>query len=488
MKKKSLIISCFIVLSPNVNAKNTLTLGDVINIYTLKNSTIISERLRFENEQLEYENYKKGFLPSFQFDLSPLSFNRSMRLLQDPYSGNYSNVEDYSNTSSAGLSMTQKVGSTNGTLTASSSLSLLREFSRGNNSFSSTPFYISYSQSLWGGNKQYKYTRDIMHLQHDIAEKNFCTSISSEQQTVLSLYLTAYSELLKRQLAKNNVEIGDTLLEFAKLKRANGYITDYEYNQVELQQLENSYEQEHASQNYREAILKLKDRLNVNAEMELEKPDVRELPDILDAGRVTECIYRNNPQALNDELQRKQAAYKRYTSRMATFMNGTVSVNYGLNQYASSLKGAYYKPDSRQAVSISFSIPAFEWGINHNKRKIADNEYKAALLDLEMTRKTFDEQVLTQVMDYNYTHNMLKIAERSYSLSQEQYRLAAQKFKYGKISVYELTSAETAQQTAMQQYYSTLQSLFSGYYVLRHLALYDFKTDRELVEVFKETK
>ena len=346
MKKKSLIISCFIVLSPNVNAKNTLTLGDVINIYTLKNSTIISERLRFENEQLEYENYKKGFLPSFQFDLSPLSFNRSMRLLQDPYSGNYSNVEDYSNTSSAGLSMTQKVGSTNGTLTASSSLSLLREFSRGNNSFSSTPFYISYSQSLWGGNKQYKYTRDIMHLQHDIAEKNFCTSISSEQQTVLSLYLTAYSELLKRQLAKNNVEIGDTLLEFAKLKRANGYITDYEYNQVELQQLENSYEQEHASQNYREAILKLKDRLNVNAEMELEKPDVRELPDILDAGRVTECIYRNNPQALNDELQRKQAAYKRYTSRMATFMNGTVSVNYGLNQYASSLKGAYYKPDS----------------------------------------------------------------------------------------------------------------------------------------------
>ena len=83
---------------------------------------------------------------------------------------------------------------------------------------------------------------------------------------------------------------------------------------------------------------------------------------------------------------------------------------------------------------------------------------------------------------------MLKIAERSYSLSQEQYRLAAQKFRYGKISVYELTSAEKAQQTAMQQYYSALQSLFSGYYALRHLALYDFKTGRELADLFKETK
>jgi outer membrane protein TolC len=475
-------------MSLTVYAKNTLTLSDVINNYLFKSSTVISERLKLENELLEYDNYKKGFLPCFQLDLSPLSFNRSMRLLQDPYSGNYSNVEDYSNTSSASLSMSQKIGPTNGTLTASSSLSLLREFSRDNNSFSSTPFYISYSQSLWGGNKQYKFTRDIMHLQHDIMIKNFCTSVSSEQQTILSLYLTAYSELLKRQQANNNMEMGDTLLKFAKLKRANGYITDYEYNQVELQQLENSYEQEHASQNYREAILKLKNKLDINSDMEIEKPDVNELPDILDVDRVTECIYRNNPHVLNDELQRKQAVYNKYTSRMSTFMNGTVSVNYGLNKYASSIKGAYERPDSRQGVSISFSIPAFEWGINHNKRKIADNEYKAALLDLEIVRKSFDEQVLTQAMDYNYTHNMLKIAERSYLLSQEQYKLAVQKFKYGKISVYELISIEKAQQTAMQQYYSALQSLFSGYYALRHLALYDFKTDRELADVFKEMK
>jgi len=488
MVKIYLILSFIVVLSPKVCAKKTLTLGDAINFYTFSSPIVKSERLNFENEQMEYENYQKGFLPSLQLELNPVSFNRSMRLLQDPYSGNYSNVEDYSNTSSVSLSMSQKVGPTNGILTASSSLSLLREFSRDNNSFSSTPFYISYSQSLWGGNKQYKYTRDIMHLQHDIVVKNFCTSISSEQQTVLALYLTAYSELLKRQLAKNNVDIGDTLLKFAKLKRANGYITDYEYNQVELQQLENSYEQEYASQNYREAILKLKDRLDINSEMEIEKPDVKELPDILDAGRVTECIYRNNPQALNEELQRKQAAYNKYTSRMTTFMNGTVSVNYGLNQYASSMKGAYDRPDSRQAVSISFSIPAFGWGINHNKRKIADNEYKISLLNMETTRKNFDEQVCTQVTTYNYTYNMLKIAERSYLLSQEQYRLAAQKFKYGKISVYELTSAEKAQQTAMQQYYSALQSLFSGYYALRHLALYDFKTDKELAEIFKETK
>ena len=142
------------MMSSNVNAKITLTLDDAINFYTFKSATVISERLRFENEQLEYENYKRGFLPSFQLNLSPVSFNRSMRLLQDPYNGNYSNVEDYSNTSSASLSMSQKVGLTNGTLTASSSLSLLREFSRDNNSFSSTPFYISYSQSVIMGRKQ----------------------------------------------------------------------------------------------------------------------------------------------------------------------------------------------------------------------------------------------------------------------------------------------------------------------------------------------
>ena len=82
-----------------------------------------SVRLRYENSVLTYENYRKGFWPTLQLSVSPLSFNRSMRLLQDPLTGEYRNVEDFANTSAASLTISQKVGFTGGILSVTTGLS-----------------------------------------------------------------------------------------------------------------------------------------------------------------------------------------------------------------------------------------------------------------------------------------------------------------------------------------------------------------------------
>ena len=52
--------------------------------------------LSYKNTILRFENYKKGFLPSLSFSLSPINFNRSQKLMQNSTNGNYSYVEDYS--------------------------------------------------------------------------------------------------------------------------------------------------------------------------------------------------------------------------------------------------------------------------------------------------------------------------------------------------------------------------------------------------------
>lgn len=45
------------------------------------------EQLNLENEILEFENYKKGFLPKVSFNLSPFNFNRSIVRLQQAEDG-----------------------------------------------------------------------------------------------------------------------------------------------------------------------------------------------------------------------------------------------------------------------------------------------------------------------------------------------------------------------------------------------------------------
>lgn len=132
-----------------------LSLNNVVNILALESTQARIKKLNFKNKLLQYDNYKKGFLPSVSFNLSPFSFNRSLKLLQHPNDGSYTYVDDYTNNSSAGVTVSQKIGLTGGSFTFGSNINYLREFGTNRNSFNTTPYTIGYSQKILGANKTY---------------------------------------------------------------------------------------------------------------------------------------------------------------------------------------------------------------------------------------------------------------------------------------------------------------------------------------------
>ena len=75
-------------------------------------------------------------------------------------------------------------------------------------------------------------------------------------------------------------------------------------------------------------------------------------------------------------------------------------------------------------------------------------------------------------------------AEKAYHLSQEQYRMLIRKFSLGKVSVYELATAQNEQYNTMQRYYYAIKETYNRYYTLRMIALYDYKKNVELEEIF----
>jgi len=158
-----------------------VTLDEVVNILSLKSSAAQIEKLNYQNEILQFENYKKSFLPSISLNINPVNPNRSLRLLQKPFDGSYSYIEDYSNNSSIGISVRQKVGITGGEFNVGSNINYLNEFSQKRNSFSTTPFSIGYSQQLWGGGKLHRLEKEIEYARNNIAIKQYCTKISQIQ-------------------------------------------------------------------------------------------------------------------------------------------------------------------------------------------------------------------------------------------------------------------------------------------------------------------
>lgn len=272
MKKIGSIIVFFLYItlhgysSPSARM---LTLYEAVEVLSLHTSSARALRLDYENKCLEFENYKRSFLPAVSFAFSPFSFNRSIQRLQQPSDGVYTYIEDYSNSSSAGLTVMQKLGPIGGSLRMGSKLKYLREFSQNKNTFNTNPFFVSYNQPLLGGRKNYLFNQTIQHLNNQIAQKNYGRSVATLQQQVLSLFLNLFLSKLSLEQSRQNALSSDTLLQIAKVKLHGGLITEYDYNQLELQSANNDYLLTVSKQNYEKSMrdlctkLELDDSINV---------------------------------------------------------------------------------------------------------------------------------------------------------------------------------------------------------------------------------
>ncbi|RNC63807.1 hypothetical protein [Proteiniphilum sp. X52] len=177
-----LIVSFGCIKTYGQDTSRFATLDEVVNVLSLKSSAAQIEKLNYQNKLLQFENHKKSFLPSFSLNFNPINLNNnhSVRLLQQPVDGGYTYVEDYSNNSSTGISIRQKVTFIGGEVNIVSNINYINEFSRKINSFSATPLSIGCSQQLWGGGKHYRFEKEIESAENNTAIKQYCTQLSQK--------------------------------------------------------------------------------------------------------------------------------------------------------------------------------------------------------------------------------------------------------------------------------------------------------------------
>ena len=290
---------------------------------------------------------------------------------------------------------------------------------------------------------------------------------------------------ITRKVALRNIVISDTLLVAGKALLANGHFTEYEYKQMELQANNHLYMYEKSQKEFEQLLRQLWALLGKRQmpdSVEVLIPDFT-LPLTIEPEVVAKYARKNNPFVLSQEARRLEAEQTLFHAKLSNRFNANVNVSYGLNQYAERLSEAYRKPDYSQGVMIGFQIPVFQWGINRNKLQIPKNNYRNAILALEEEVVDYENDLFDKVSAYNHGVKLYFLSQRSYLLAQEQYEMLSAKFRYGKVSIYELTSARKDLYEALKTYTSTMQTVWNRFYTLRKITLYDFMLQRELMEI-----
>lgn len=221
-------LCCIIVFSNNSYAQsiNVLHLDDVLEAYCLESTEAKLLKLNHNNATLELENFKLSSLPTMSFNLNPLSFSQSIVSLQDPTSGNFHYTNSFNNNSSAGLVIKQPLNFLGGSLQLSSSLNMLNEFSTNRSTFSSVPLRLSYSQSIIGGAKMYKFDKQINRLKGENLSAATKSKYYSIQKRCVELYMKVLVCDLFLANSKINMGIADTVYYISNTKKSIGEITE----------------------------------------------------------------------------------------------------------------------------------------------------------------------------------------------------------------------------------------------------------------------
>ncbi len=461
-----------------------VTLEDALAIHLYNTSNVQLYHKTLENSRLEYEIFMKSLLPSIKINLTPLSFNHSMKMLQNAVSGEYSNVDESSNVVNFGFTVMQTIGATGGVLSLGSSFSYLLELTSGVNNFSTQPIYINYTQSLFGGRKSFRFEKNINKKAYDLALKNYCSSITDEEMTILDLYLDAYSAKLDIEYYEKQCVIDDTLLAYAKLRHKTGKMTEYECNQIELQQISNAMNLIKAKDTYSHNIRLLEAELHLN-DIDVCAPCERRLPKSIDTNEVFYLLKKNNPEYLQNELQQLKSEYDLHITKTNNRFNANISLTYGLNQYSRTLCRAYAHPNQQQAVSVTFAIPVFEWGANKDRILLAQNNYDMALIQHEVAIEKLNEQTIETANSYNRCVRIVDIAKKRFLLSKQQYEFAVMRFSVGNISAIELIDIDNEQLRAKQEFVAVQRELYTTYYKIRHLAMFDFVEKKDIIDLIQ---
>jgi outer membrane protein TolC len=409
--------------------------------------------------------------------------------LQNPTDGSYSYVEDFSNNSSVGMSVSQKIGVTGGSINMNSNLNLLNEFKDSRKSFSTSPFSIGYSQKLFGGAAaDFKFTKSMEQKKNEKAAKDYCSSIADIQREAIMLYMDLILVSVAMEVASKNGAVSDTLLQASAIKYDNGRMAENEYLQMKIQAINDHFASENYKKEYEICLRRLLDYFGIADNYEnymVNQPDFN-LPFILDFETVMEHAEKNNPFALSQQIKRIEAERNIHNAKYQNRFTSNISFNFGTNQYAPIFRDAYKNVASQQSLTIGLQIPVFQWGINKNNFKIAQNNYEVSIMEIEREYVRFYNDLKEQVNNYNHNVNLMNIAKSSFELAMKQYEVSVNKFDLGKLSIYELGIAQKEVFSSMNRYYTAMKEVWDGYYSLRHLTLFDFVAKKDLTKALTE--
>ena len=458
-----------------------MTLEDALE-YSIDHSPELQEALiNLERYKLNLEAQRASLKSRFALTLNPFTYSNS-RSFDNRFSEWYTN-ESFS--SNGTFSITQPIIWTDATVSLNNKFGWQQNTSTSGTTSTNKAFsndlYLSINQPLFTYNRTKTDLRS-MELNYENALINYALRRLSIESTITSSFYNVYT-------AKNNLEISEAELkdaqqnfEIIKNKVEADLSARDELYQAELNVAQaastvdnRKVSLENAKDNLKQTLgLDIDDDFDVVAEISAKPVKVDMLTAINSAlGSRLELRQR--------EISRTELDIQMKQIKETNSLDGSLSLSLGIMGDNEKFQKIYDHPTNNPRVSVSLSVPIFDWGARRARIKAQELATKIFDMQTDEERKSIEIAVRRSCRSLLNLESQMIIAEQSLKNAQLTYDLNAERYRNGELTGMEMNQFQTQLSNQKMSYVSTIINYKLELLNLKIISLYDFENGVPIV-------
>lgn len=475
-RTNTLIITLFLlfICSFSGNSQQGLTLEQALNVAELNSPTMKKTRLNLVRSQENLNAQNAALKSSFSLTLNPIGYtqNREFNDLISKWNSR-STTESYGNftvsqpivLTDARVSLTNRFGykdsysEYSGITTKGFSNNLSLNLDQPLFTYNRTKLQLKELQ-LSLENSQLSYAIQLLALERQVAQAFYYVY---QQQQSLDIANQAYQNMQKSyEVSKNKVDAGISAREEMFQAELNLATTksDFENKQVTL---------ENAKDDFKLLIgMSLYDDLLVIPNIAVDTVAV-DIAFAIDQGLANRMELRQR------EISIETSQFDLIQTKALNEFRGSLGLSLGLFGDNEKFGKVYDAPTDNETVSLSLTIPLWDWGERKSRIKATEATIESANITLEEEHNNIILGVRKVYRNLLNLQNQIEIARQSVTNAQLTYDLNLEKYKNGDLTGMDLNIYQNQLSEKQLSYTNSLISYKLELLNLKIQTLYDFE-------------
>ena len=482
-----LALAALTVFETGSRAQIVLTMEQALEYSAQHNPDLINSRLSMEQYEQNLIAQKASLKSRFSLNLQPLTYSQS-RQFDSRYSDWYTNR---SLSSSGTFSISQPIIWTDATLSLNNSLSWPNNESsiagktNSNRAFSNS-LYLSLTQPIFTYNRTKMNLRQI-EMNYENARISYALQLLNVERNITSQFYNLFVAQQNLAISESELENAEKNFNIIKDKVEADLVTKDEYYQAEL----NLAQSRSSLENQRVSLENSKDNFKQTLGIPLDEDimvvcDIEAEPVIVDFNKALESATTTRLELRQRQISRENQEMTMIQVKDNDSFSGNISLSLGVMGDDTDFNHLYDNPTNNPRVSISFSVPIFDWGARKARIKAQEIGRKMFELSADEELKSIEMNVRSTCRSLDNLVEQISIAEQSQRNAQLTYDLNEERYRNGELTGMQMNQFQTQLSNSKMSYTQAIINYKVQLLNLKILTLYDFEKNEPVTPITYE--